>query len=301
MTATCKKNAIDGILLVNKPEGPTSNRVLQQVKHLYQAKKAGHTGSLDPMATGMLPLCFGEATKFCQYLLDADKCYEVTGLLGSKTTTSDATGEVIAKLDAFTVSETQLQEVLLTFQGLIEQTPSMFSALKHQGQPLYKYARAGVDIERKPRKITIHQLNLHQFDGRTFTLSVFCSKGTYIRNLIEDIGDKLGVYAHMTALHRTYTSGFQAQSMYPIEELQSKSFPELMACLLPIDSAVFYLPSMSLSIDETRALREGKILEDKLINAPGLVRLYDTNNHFIGLGDLQLSGQLKVKRLLSSK
>jgi len=299
MKATCKKNAIDGILLVNKPEGPTSNRVLQQVKHLYNAKKAGHTGSLDPMATGMLPLCFGEATKFCQYLLDADKCYEVTGLLGSKTTTSDATGEIIAKLDTFSVSETQLKEVLAIFQGLIEQTPSMFSALKHQGQPLYKYARAGVDIERKPRKITIHQLKLHQFDGRTFTMTVFCSKGTYIRNLIEDIGDKLGVYAHMTALHRTYTSGFQAQQMYPLDELQSKSFPELMACLLPTDSAVSYLPSMRLSIDETRALREGKILDDKLTTAPGLIRLYDTNNYFIGLGYLQLTGELKVKRLLS--
>ncbi len=294
------KQDIDGILLVNKPYGLTSNAVLQQVKRLFLAKKAGHTGSLDPMATGMLPVCFGEATKFCQYLLDADKCYEVTGLLGVKTNTGDAMGEVIACTEAFTVSDADLQVVLSQFLGSIMQVPSMFSALKHQGTPLYKYARAGIDIPRPARSVTIHSLQLNQFDGQQLSLTVTCSKGTYIRNLIEDIGEQLGVGAHVTRLHRSYTAGLADEPMFTMDELQLKSTEQLMSCLLPMERAVNYLPSVAVSCDTAYALRQGKVVNDIVAaGITGCVRLYENDTHFMGLGDLQATGLLKVKRLLT--
>lgn len=299
MTKANQEN-INGILLVNKPPGLTSNAVLQQVKRLYRAKKAGHTGSLDPMATGMLPVCFGEATKFCQYLLDADKCYEVTGLLGAKTNTGDATGEVIAHKEAFSVSPEELNMVLTEFLGNIQQIPSMFSALKHQGTPLYKYARAGIDIERKARNISIHDLQLNQFDGKQFSLTVTCSKGTYIRNLIEDIGEKLGTFAHVTRLHRLYTAGFDKEPMFTIDNLQGQSEDQLLSCLLPLDRAVNHLPRLTLNQDEVQALRQGKKLSDiKSQIISGRVRLYENDVQFIGLGELEDTGLLSVARLLS--
>ena len=289
---------VDGILLVNKPPILTSNAVLQQVKRIFRAKKAGHTGSLDPLATGMLPVCFGEATKFCQYLLDADKCYEVTGLLGIKTNTADAMGEVIARVDDFVISEDQLSTVLSEFSGRIKQIPSMFSALKHQGTPLYKLARAGIEIERKARDISIHQLQLNEFDGRQIKLTVTCSKGTYIRNLSEDIGERLGVGAHVTRLHRCFTAGFSNEPMYTLDELESKSDDQQHQCLLPMDRAVHYLPAVALNDTEVQALRQGKVISN--IDAKGVtgcIRLYENDTQFIGLGELQEDG-LKVKRLL---
>ena len=174
----------------------------------------------------MLPICFGEATKICQYLLDADKCYETTGLLGIKTNTSDSTGEVIAQVEHYCVSETQLNKVLSQYKGNIKQVPSMFSALKHKGTPLYRFAREGIEIERKARDVLISQLQLNDFDGTQFSLTVTCSKGTYIRNLVEDIGDTLGVGAHVTRLHRLYTSGFQNMPMYSLDELQEMSLTQ---------------------------------------------------------------------------
>lgn len=291
---------IDGILLVNKPQGMTSNAVLQQVKRLFRAKKAGHTGSLDPMATGMLPVCFGEATKFCQYLLDADKCYEVTGLLGVKTNSGDAMGDVIARVEDFSVSNESLQSVLSQFLGRIQQVPSMFSALKHQGVPLYKYARAGIEIQRAARDIIIHDLQLNEFNGQELSLTVTCSKGTYIRNLIEDIGEQLGMGAHVTRLHRCYTAGFADAHMYTLEELHEKTQPFLTSCLLPMERAVNYLPQLTLNSASVLALRQGKIVSN--INTDevnGYVRLYDEDHAFIGLGELQ-ADVLKVKRLLST-
>lgn len=291
---------VNGVLLVNKPPGLTSNAVLQQVKRIFKAKKAGHTGSLDPMATGMLPVCFGEATKFCQYLLDADKCYEVTGLFGTKTNTGDATGDVIAEEQDVVVSADKLEQVLANFLGPIKQVPPMFSALKHQGQPLYKYARAGVDIERKAREVFIHQLQLNHFDGRSLSLTVTCSKGTYIRNLIEDIAEQLGTYAHVTRLHRLYTAGFNDEAMFTVDDLKNQSDEQRMLCLLPLDRAVSYLPRLALSEDAAQALRQGKIVNeigDGL--AVGCVRLYQNDVDFFGLGELQDNGVLKVKRLLS--
>ena len=301
MSKVDQRQNIDGILLVNKPNGLTSNAVLQQVKRLFNAKKAGHTGSLDPMATGMLPICFGEATKFCQYLLDADKCYETTGLLGIKTNTGDAMGEVIAQVDDFTVSESELNNVLLQFLGNISQVPSMFSALKHQGTPLYKFARAGIEVERKAREISIHQLQLNRFDGREVELTVQCSKGTYIRNLIEDIGEQLGTGAHVTRLHRRYTAGLANEPMFTMDELNNKSAEQRLDCLLPMERAVCNLPKVLLDTDAVHMLRQGKVITDmKSEPIDGCVRLYDAEKkQFIGLGEMQTPGILKVRRLLS--
>lgn len=294
------KQNIDGILLVNKPIGLTSNAVLQQVKRLFGAKKAGHTGSLDPLATGMLPVCFGEATKFCQFLLDADKSYQATGLLGLKTDTADAMGEVIARAEGFVVSVDDLHTALAEFRGKIQQVPSMYSALKHQGKPLYKYARAGVDIERQARDVFIHHLELNQFDGQSFSITVSCSKGTYIRNLVEDIGDNLGVGAHVTKLHRLYTAGLANEPMYTIDALQELSNDALIACLLPIDRAVNDLPRISLSTEAIALLRQGKRVADIASSERlGLVRLYENETDFMGLGELDGAGFIKVKRLLS--
>lgn len=300
MKVTEAPSSIDGILLLNKPEGITSNKALQRVKHLLGAKKAGHTGSLDPLATGMLPVCFGEATKICRYLLDADKCYETTGLLGIKTNTSDSTGDVIMQVDNYSVSEEQLSEVLSRYKGTIKQTPSMFSALKHNGTPLYRLARQGIEIERKVREILISQLQLDQFDGKQFSLTVTCSKGTYIRNLVEDIGDDLGIGAHVTRLHRRYTSGFEHMPMYTIEELQAMSLTQIQDCLIPMDNAVDYLTPVTLSDDEVVIIRQGRVVVNKMdVGGANCVRLYNESAQFIGLGELQINGDLKAKRLLA--
>lgn len=296
------KEKIDGILLVNKARGPSSNTILQCVKRLLGAKKAGHTGSLDPMATGMLPICFGEATKCSQYLLDADKVYLATGCLGVKTNTADAMGEVISRVSDFDISETQLRHVLTEFTGQIQQVPSMFSALKHQGRPLYQYARQGVEIERKARDITIFSLELLAFDGQYFKLRVACSKGSYIRNLVEDIGERLGVGAHVTELHRLHTAGFDNHVMVTVDELTAMDLDERRSLLLPIDSAIAYMPQLNLSSLETQHIRQGQILSidaQAPIGAP--IRLYENGHVFIGVGEWSSASELKAKRLLSTE
>ncbi|MBA2651785.1 MAG: tRNA pseudouridine(55) synthase TruB [Tatlockia sp.] len=294
------KQDINGILLVNKPQGLTSNALLQQVKRLFKAKKAGHTGSLDPLATGMLPICFGEATKISQYLLDADKCYEATGLLGIKTNTADAMGDVIEFTSVYNLTQADVEKALHQFKGSTQQIPSMFSALKHKGKPLYKYARDGITIEREAREITVHELELLGFDGKNFDIKVSCTKGTYIRNLVEDLGDVLGVGAHVTRLHRLSTAGFASESMYTLAELENKSSAELQECLLPTDRAVNYLPSLNLNANEILCLRQGKTLTINVENdLEGCFRLYDEKAEFIGLGDLDNTGKLAVRRLLA--
>lgn len=297
---TKTKLPINGLLLLNKPQGLSSNAVLQQVKYLFQAKKAGHTGSLDPLATGMLPICLGEATKFCQYLLEADKCYEAKALLGIKTTTADADGEIIKVNHDVAITKQQLLTVLSQFQGRIQQIPSMFSALKHQGKPLYHYARQGITLRRDAREVIIHDLELTDFNDKEFSIRVCCSKGTYIRNLIEDIGDKLGVGAHVIQLHRLYTAGFHEECSYSFEDLRQYNSKQLFACLLPMERAVAHFPVMSLQDREIIALRQGKTLTDKNASflEPGCVRLHDKDANFIGLGEWH-SGILTVKRLLS--
>lgn len=289
---------INGILLVNKPQGLSSNAVLQQVKRLYRAKKAGHTGSLDPLATGMLPICFGEATKFCQYMLDADKSYEATGLFGIKTNTGDAMGEVLEQTESFQLAEREVLAILQQFTGPIKQIPSMFSALKHKGTPLYKYAREGVSIKREARAVTIHELQLIAFDGLSFAIKVSCTKGTYIRNLVEDIGDALGVGAHVTKLHRINTAGFVDEPMYTLDDLQQQAMTELRSYLLPMERAVNYLPLIQLDAVELLALRQGKAIKGKENGLRGEVRLY-YQDEFIGLGELREEGDLSVKRLLA--
>lgn len=291
---------LNGILLLNKSQGLTSNSALQKAKRLFDAKKAGHTGCLDPLATGMLPICFGEATKICQYLLDADKCYETTGLLGQKTNTSDATGTVIAQTDEFHIDEVQLNTALEHYRGAITQVPSMFSALKHKGRPLYRFAREGIEIERKARDIVVSQLRLDAFDGRYFSLTVACSKGTYIRNLVEDIGESLAVGAHVTRLHRVHTAGFQGLPMYCLDELEAMTAVQRTQCLIPMDKAVDYLSPVFLSGEEVVTLRHGKVVVgQRECEAARCVRLYDEHAQFIGLGEQLSDGSIKVKRLLS--
>lgn len=291
---------IDGILLLDKPEGLSSNAVLQRVRRLFSAKKAGHAGTLDPLATGMLPICFGEATKCCQFLLDTDKCYEVTGVLGVKTTTADSTGEVISTTPDFSVTENMLRSALSLFLGNIQQIPSMYSAIKHQGSPLYVYARKGVTLERKARTVTIHDLDLFHFDGQTFHLRVTCSKGTYIRNLVEDIGNQLGVGAHVGQLHRCYTAGFENQSMHSLDELTEQSAAYRERCLLPIDSALIRMPRLNLKDTEVKRLRFGQHVSFDVAEqtSPGLYRLYAPHDVFVGIGQADASGELRVKRLL---
>jgi tRNA pseudouridine55 synthase len=301
MMSNPEKQSINGIFLLNKPQGLSSNTALQKVKRLLNAKKAGHTGSLDPLATGMLPICLGEATKVCQYLLDADKCYEATGLFGIKTDTSDATGSIIQSTDQFNVSLSDLEATLADFLGETQQTPSMYSALKHNGRPLYHFARKGINLERASRSIHVRDLSLKHFDGKTFSFSVICSKGTYIRNLIEDIGDALLAGAHMTQLHRVYTAGLSERLMYSLEDLERMSIEQRLNCLIPMDEVVGYLDAIVLSEEEVLSLRQGKVLSDKkVVFENQLLRLYNQHNDFIGLGELQMqSGLLKAKRLLA--
>lgn len=293
-------SVINGILLLNKSAGMTSNKALQKAKALLGAKKAGHTGSLDPFATGMLPLCFGEATKICQYLLDADKCYQTTGRLGIKTNTSDITGHVVCYKEAFSITQGQLVDALAQYKGSIKQIPSMFSALKHHGVPLYRLAREGIEVERKEREIFIHELQLTGFEGMEFSLTVTCSKGTYIRNLVEDIGDTLGLGAHVTRLHRLYTAGLEYWPMYNLEQLEDMTLAERVSCLIPMDEAIDYLKRIVLVDEEILAIRQGRIVMKQFDTADvGCVRLYNVRSQFIGLGELNSQGEIKAKRLLA--
>lgn len=248
-----KGRNINGIVLLDKALGGSSNHVMQQVKRLYGAAKAGHTGALDPLASGMLPICLGEATKFSQFLLDADKQYAVTATLGIRTTTSDADGEVVAEKPV-SVSTEQLQSAVDTFKGPIKQIPSMFSALKYQGKPLYHYARQGIDIERPARDITIFSIDIVRFEGSEVDLVVHCSKGTYIRSLVDDLGQLLGCGAFVSRLHRTHVADYPQDKMLTIEGLQAlfdstdetPDYARLDDFLLPMDTAVASLPSVSI-------------------------------------------------------
>lgn len=300
---TKEKQAIDGIFLLNKPQGLSSNAALQKVKRLFSAKKAGHTGSLDPLATGMLPICFGEATKFSQYLLDADKTYLATGLLGIKTDTADALGEIIAEQKDFTVSRNTLQDVIDTFLGRQLQTPSMYSALKHQGRPLYKLARKGIEVERKAREIVIDELELLDFNGQQFSIRVSCSKGTYIRNLIQDIGERLSCHAHVTQLHRSFTAGFDKETMVSLEDLEAMEIEERLGCLLPMDKPISHFSIVQLSHEEVGSIQQGRQVlykpNSNQSNPLEIVRIVDIHNRLIGLADLDEKGYLKPRRLLA--
>lgn len=296
MSLDVKRKPIDGILLLNKHPDVSSNKALQQARALYGAKKAGHTGTLDPLATGLLPLCFGEATKVCSFLLDADKMYEARALLGIKTDTGDTTGTILSQSSPEHVDINRLKVALSQFTGLISQKPSMFSALKHQGRPLYEYARKGIDIDRSYRDIHIHELKLNHFELPYFDIYVRCSKGTYIRNLIDDLGESLGCGAAMSKLHRVGSAGLEAYPMYTLDELNTMTQEERLSLLLPMDKVLMHLAALNLNHEQSLYIKQGRVIP---IDAEdGLYRAYD-QGVFIGLLHVN-SQQAHAKRLLST-
>ena len=295
------KRDINGILLLDKPTGLSSNDALQKVKRLFNAKKAGHTGALDPLATGMLPLCFGEGTKFSQFLLDSDKVYEVTLKLGVRTNTSDSEGEVVATKEVPHLSTKQVEKYLSQFRGELMQVPSMFSALKHQGKPLYFYARQGITIEREARPIHIFELTLLEQTADTLKLRVHCSKGTYVRTLVDDLGELIGCGAHVIALRRLQVSSFQEQDMVTLETLMSESpnvgTPECH--LLPIESIFVDYPRVELTPEYAHYIRQGQAIFMPNLAADQYYALFN-GKQFIGVGEIADDGKLKPKRLIVS-
>lgn len=295
---------VTGILLLDKPLGLTSNDALQRVKRFYRAAKAGHTGSLDPLATGLLPCCLGDATKFSAFLLDADKRYRVTVRLGVTTTTADAEGEIVETRPVEGIDEARIREVLRQFTGPIDQLPPMYSAVKHQGQRLYKLARQGIEVERQPRQIEIFTLDLLSCELPEIELDVHCSKGTYVRTLAEDIGRELGCGGHVSQLRRTGVGPY-AELTAPFVTLDHvASFADddtpqrLDDLLLPLDSALGHCPSVRLSADAAFYLRQGQAVMIPQAPTEGLVRLYDPSAHFVGVGAILDDGKVQPKRLI---
>jgi len=285
------------VLLLDKPIGLSSNQALQQVKRLYQAAKAGHTGSLDPLASGLLPLCFGEATKFSHFLLNADKSYRALIKLGSTTATGDAEGEVLS-VATVNVTPKALNSVLEQFTGVIQQVPPMYSALKHQGKALYEYARAGVAIGRAARTVTVHQITLERFEQDEVEITVSCSKGTYIRTLAEDIGHALGCGAHLAGLRRLKAAHFSLQSAFKIEQLEAMTAEQRDQSLLPIDALIENLPQVQLDKDSVFYLLQGQAVWKSGLNIKGFFRLYSESGNFLGLGEQTSDGKIAPKRLL---
>ena len=301
-----KGRQVDGLLVLDKPTGMSSNAALQQAKRLFGAAKAGHTGSLDPLATGVLPLCFGEATKFSQFLLDADKGYESTFVLGVGTDTADADGAVIAQASAARLTEDAVTQAMATLTGAIEQVPPMYSALKVDGQPLYKRARAGEQVDRAARPVHIYRFDLLSFEHGEqlrLTVRVQCSKGTYIRTLAEDLGKALGVPAHVAMLRRCQSGPFALDDCVTPEQLTAVkevgSDAGLDALLQPIESCIQHLPRLSLSEAATFYIRQGQPV--LVPNGPqsGMVRIADAGGLFLGVGDMRDDGKLAPKRLLA--
>ncbi|MCC2666437.1 MAG: truB [Gammaproteobacteria bacterium] len=294
---------IDGILLLDKPAHITSNCALQFAKRLFGAKKAGHTGSLDPLATGMLPICFGEATKFSQYLLESNKCYQVSAKLGVKTRTGDAEGSIILERPIIGITREKIETVLRQFEGRIQQVPPMFSAVKIQGKPLYELARQGIEIARSPRFVQIDKLCLIDFEENIIRLEVHCSKGTYIRTLIEDIGELLGCGAHVSALRRSMVLPYNETRMYTLATLEEscKQFggDVLMQYLLPVETAVQTLPAIKLSNSAAFYLRTGQPVMVPHSPMAGLVRLFSDEDDFMGIGEMLDDGRVAPRRLVN--
>jgi tRNA pseudouridine55 synthase len=294
---------VDGILLLDKPVGLTSNATLQRVKRLYRARKAGHTGSLDPLASGLLPICFGEATKVSGFLLDADKHYWVSCRLGVRTTTADAEGEVLETRPVDAVTEKRLREAMEGFSGDIEQIPPMYSAVKHQGKRLYALARQGVEVEREPRRITVHAMELLDFHLPLAEIGVHCSKGTYIRTLVEDIGEALGCGAHVADLRRLGVGPYSACDMVTLEALEERLAREgekgLDGLLLPMESGLSQWPDVRLSGDAAFYLRQGQAVLVPHAPTAGLVRLYEGQRRFLGVGEILDDGRVAPRRLLN--
>jgi tRNA pseudouridine55 synthase len=293
---------VDGILILDKPIGCSSNQALQQVRKLYRARKAGHCGSLDPLATGILPICLGEATKFSSYLLGANKTYRATCRLGETTTTGDTEGEIVESRPV-TVEVTQVERSLTQFVGEIEQIPPMYSALKHQGKRLYQLARKGIQVERKARQVTIYRLALLSCSGDSLSFEVSCSKGTYIRTLAEDIGAVLGCGAHLTALRRSAVDSFVEQDAITMDQLQlleQKGMDQLDDLLLPVTRAVVQFPELILDASSSLMISQGKRVQLGASEAAGLRRLVTDEGRFMGLGKVASDGELAAKRLMNT-
>jgi tRNA pseudouridine55 synthase len=288
---------LDGVLLFDKPLHLSSNTALQKVRRLFEAEKAGHTGTLDPLASGLLPICFGEATKFSTMLLGADKCYRARLKLGQTSTTGDAEGE-ITETGAILPDEARMLAVLRDFLGEIDQIPPMHSALKHQGKPLYEYIRKGKTIERESRRVTIHELKAESFCGDELEISVRCSKGTYIRTLAEDIGRTLGCGAHLTGLRRTAIARFHVDRAHTLEQLEAMEMERRDACLLPADSLLGDMPVLELDAAQTKRIAQGQKLAVDAALPDGRVRLYCAGQ-FIGVAMLK-ERRLVPDRLVSS-
>jgi tRNA pseudouridine55 synthase len=288
--------AVDGVLLIDKPVGPSSNAVLQHVKRVLGAARAGHTGTLDPLASGLLIVGLGEATKFCGDLLDADKAYLAKLKLGVRTATGDAEGPVLARSEV-AVTRDRLIEVLSRFRGEIEQLPPMYAAIKHQGRPLYSYARSGTTVQRTPRRVVIRYLELEEYSEETVVLRVNCSKGTYVRVLAEDLGEALGCGAHLAALRRLLVGGFTLDQAIGLEALELFSTPERLARLLPPEALVSSRPRLDLHGEASARFRQGGAVP---VGGPSrCVAVFGEGGAFIGTGQVDLEGTLHAKRLLA--
>ncbi|HEX4869107.1 MAG TPA: tRNA pseudouridine(55) synthase TruB [Moraxellaceae bacterium] len=296
------RRPVDGILLLDKPQGLTSNQALQRVRHLYQADKAGHTGSLDPLATGLLPICLGEASKFTQYLLEADKVYRTRIRLGVKTATGDAEGDVIATAPVPALDAAAIEAVLARFRGAIDQVPSMFSALKRDGRPLYELARQGIEVEREARRVTIHRLDLIGASADEWELEAHVSKGTYIRSLAEDIGEVLGCGAHVTLLRRLSLGPFQAPAMVTLAQveaaLEQGGQAAIDALLLPAWAGLADWPRVELSESAAYYLLQGQPV--RVAGAPrdGAVLVFEAGGRFLGIGEMDDEARVAPKRLI---
>jgi len=298
-----KGRKINGILLLDKPLGITSNKALQEVKRLFKARKAGHTGNLDPLASGLLPICLGEATKLSAFLLDADKRYQGVMKLGETTTTADAEGEVLERRPVGDLSRERVAEVLESFMGDIEQTPPMHSAVKHQGQPLYKLAHQGIEVERKPRRVRIHELDLVRLDGDELEVSVHCSKGTYIRTLAEDIGEALSCGAHLRQLRRTAAGPFREENgivtLDRVRAAADEGFDALDELLMPMERALGDWPKVQLTDNAAYYMRQGQPVLVPRAPTGGWVRLLGADDRFFGVGHILDDGRVAPKRLLN--
>ncbi|WP_233964790.1 tRNA pseudouridine(55) synthase TruB [Pectobacterium versatile] len=299
---------VHGVLLLDKPQGVSSNDVLQKVKRIFNANRAGHTGALDPLATGMLPICLGEATKFSQYLLDSDKRYRVIARLGQRTDTSDADGNVIEER-AIGFSATDLEQALEGFRGTTQQVPSMYSALKYQGRKLYEYARQGLTVPREAREITVYELQFIRWEGDELELEIHCSKGTYIRTIIDDLGEKLGCGAHVIYLRRLQVATYPTERMVTLEQLaalaeqaQTQEHPlsrSLDPLLMPMESPVIDFPEVNLTPVVAGYLKLGQAVQAANTPLDGMVRITEGDEHkFIGMGEIDSDGRVAPRRLV---
>ena len=298
-----KGRDVNGILLLDKPTGMSSNAALQTVKRLFNANKAGHTGNLDPLATGLLPICFGEATKISSYLLDSDKRYIGTCKLGVRTRTADSEGEVLETRSVGNLTEQQVKQVLQGFIGQIEQIPPMHSAVKINGTPLYKLAREGREIERKSRRVSIYQLEMLRLEGDELDIDVHCSKGTYVRTLAEEIGEALACGAHLSALRRTASGPFeleQAVTMPELAHLAEDGFESLDRLLLPPEEALSDWPMVCLSHNSAYYLQQGQAVQVPKAPSSGWVRLRRDDGQFLGIGQILEDGRVAPKRLIKA-